>query len=183
MLSGEFYLLSFCLDWENKMNKLKQGNLGFSVKNSYEIPAYSLREVYYTRRMQRVFCACFSADSTFVLSGSEETNIRYDIWMNFQKTKIKFNPKLGIAYIIIKNRARRRRVQSLNCIMSFTSWHKRIHFSVSAFFCVRLSKARTIFVAFRGFSRAFLPPDIGAIWFEGCDGHAGISPRFHVVNW
>lgn len=36
------------------------------------------REVYYTRRMQRVFCACFSADSTFVLSGSEETNIR--VW-------------------------------------------------------------------------------------------------------
>ena len=72
------------LDWENKMNKLKQGNMGFSVKNTHEIPAYSLREVYYTRRMQRVFCACFSADSTFVLSGSEETNIRYDIWMHFQ---------------------------------------------------------------------------------------------------
>ena len=67
------------LDWENKMNKLTQGYMGFSAKNTYEIPAYLLREVYYTRRMQRVFCACFSADSTFVFSGSEETNIRYDI--------------------------------------------------------------------------------------------------------
>lgn len=36
------------------------------------------REVYHTRRMQHVFCVRFSADSTFVLSGSDETNIR--IW-------------------------------------------------------------------------------------------------------
>ncbi len=36
------------------------------------------REVYHTRRMQRVFCVKFSADSKFVLSGSDETNIR--IW-------------------------------------------------------------------------------------------------------
>ncbi|KAL9961477.1 hypothetical protein ACROYT_G030423 [Oculina patagonica] len=36
------------------------------------------REVYHTRRMQRVFCVRFSADSTYVLSGSDETNIR--IW-------------------------------------------------------------------------------------------------------
>ena len=35
-----------------------------------------LREVYHTRRMQRVFCVRFSADSTYVLSGSDETNIR-----------------------------------------------------------------------------------------------------------
>ena len=56
-----------------------RAKVGFSVENAYEIPAYSPREVYYTRRMQRVFCARFSADSTFVLSGSEETNIRYDI--------------------------------------------------------------------------------------------------------
>ena len=34
------------------------------------------REVYHTRRMQRVFCVRFSADSTYVLSGSDETNIR-----------------------------------------------------------------------------------------------------------
>lgn len=36
------------------------------------------REVYHTKRMQRVFCVKFSADSKFVLSGSDETNIR--IW-------------------------------------------------------------------------------------------------------
>lgn len=37
---------------------------------------YFDREVYHTRRMQRVFCVRFSADSTYVLSGSDETNIR-----------------------------------------------------------------------------------------------------------
>ena len=36
------------------------------------------REVYHARRMQRVFCVRFSQDATFVLSGSDDTNIR--IW-------------------------------------------------------------------------------------------------------
>ncbi|XP_065844042.1 DDB1- and CUL4-associated factor 13-like [Oscarella lobularis] len=36
------------------------------------------REVYHTKRMQRVFCVRWSADSRFIYSGSEETNIR--IW-------------------------------------------------------------------------------------------------------
>ena len=33
---------------------------------------------YHTRRMQRIFCVNFSADARFVLSGSDDTNIR--IW-------------------------------------------------------------------------------------------------------
>ncbi|EDO42857.1 predicted protein [Nematostella vectensis] len=45
------------------------------------------REVYHTRRMQRVFCVRFSADSQYVLSGSDETNIR--IW------KAEASKKLG----------------------------------------------------------------------------------------
>mmetsp|Transcript_7514 Transcript_7514/g.9039 ORF Transcript_7514/g.9039 Transcript_7514/m.9039 type:complete len:444 (-) Transcript_7514:1473-2804(-) len=45
--------------------------------------------VYHTRRMQRVFCARFTADAKFVLSGSDDTNIR--IW------KAKANQKLGQA--------------------------------------------------------------------------------------
>jgi WD repeat and SOF domain-containing protein 1 len=36
------------------------------------------REVYHTRRMQRVFCANFTQDSRFVLSGSDDTNVR--VW-------------------------------------------------------------------------------------------------------
>ena len=33
---------------------------------------------YHTKRMQRIFCVNFSADARFVLSGSDDTNIR--IW-------------------------------------------------------------------------------------------------------
>eukprot|EP00386_Alphamonas_edax_P013085 GDKI01040563.1.p1 GENE.GDKI01040563.1~~GDKI01040563.1.p1 ORF type:complete len:506 (-),score=88.15 GDKI01040563.1:297-1718(-) len=36
------------------------------------------RDVYHTKRMQRVLCCKFSADSRFVVSGSEDTNVR--IW-------------------------------------------------------------------------------------------------------
>lgn len=36
------------------------------------------REVYHTKRMQRVFCVNFSADGRYVLSGSDDTNIR--VW-------------------------------------------------------------------------------------------------------
>ncbi|KAJ7552676.1 hypothetical protein O6H91_06G118500 [Diphasiastrum complanatum] len=34
------------------------------------------REVYHAKRMQRVFCVKFSGDATYVLSGSDDTNIR-----------------------------------------------------------------------------------------------------------
>ena len=34
------------------------------------------REVYHTKRMQRIFCVKWSSDTTYVLSGSDETNIR-----------------------------------------------------------------------------------------------------------
>jgi WD repeat and SOF domain-containing protein 1 len=36
------------------------------------------REVYHTKRMQRIFCVNYSADARFVLSGSDDTNVR--IW-------------------------------------------------------------------------------------------------------
>mmetsp|Transcript_74111 Transcript_74111/g.239647 ORF Transcript_74111/g.239647 Transcript_74111/m.239647 type:complete len:446 (+) Transcript_74111:106-1443(+) len=45
------------------------------------------RDVYHTKRMQRVLCCHFTPDGRFVLSGSEDTNIR--VW------KAKSNQKLG----------------------------------------------------------------------------------------
>jgi len=65
------------------------------------------REVYYTSRMQRVFCVSFSGDSTYVLSGSDETNIR--LWKANaseklgptnprQRAQLKYNEKLKAQY-------------------------------------------------------------------------------------
>ena len=34
------------------------------------------REVYHTKRMQRIFCVRWSSDATYLISGSDETNIR-----------------------------------------------------------------------------------------------------------
>ncbi|XP_058218674.1 uncharacterized protein LOC131329526 isoform X2 [Rhododendron vialii] len=34
------------------------------------------REIYHTKRMQRVFCAKFSCDGSYVISGSDDTNLR-----------------------------------------------------------------------------------------------------------
>lgn len=65
------------------------------------------REVYHTSRMQRVFCVSFSGDSTYVLSGSDETNIR--LWKSRaaeklgptnprQRRNMKYNEKLRQQY-------------------------------------------------------------------------------------
>lgn len=36
------------------------------------------RDIYHTKRMQRVYSVCFSADAKFVVSGSDDTNVR--VW-------------------------------------------------------------------------------------------------------
>lgn len=42
----------------------------------FEVESGHSREVYHTKRMQRVFCVAWSLDSTYLLSGSDETNVR-----------------------------------------------------------------------------------------------------------
>lgn len=44
------------------------------------------REVYHTKRMQRIFCVQWSSDATYVLSGSDEMNIR--LWKAEASKKI-----------------------------------------------------------------------------------------------
>jgi WD repeat and SOF domain-containing protein 1 len=46
------------------------------------------REVYHTKRMQRIFCVNYSTDGKFVITGSDDTNIR--IW------KSKASESLGV---------------------------------------------------------------------------------------
>jgi WD repeat and SOF domain-containing protein 1 len=58
------------------------------------------REVYHTKRMQRIFSVNFSTDAKFVLTGSDDTNIR--LW------KAKASESLGV------NPGRQERKQQLN---------------------------------------------------------------------
>lgn len=46
------------------------------------------REIYHTKRMQRVFCVKFSCDATYVISGSDDMNLR--LW------KAKASEQLGV---------------------------------------------------------------------------------------
>ncbi|CAH8359964.1 unnamed protein product [Eruca vesicaria subsp. sativa] len=46
------------------------------------------REIYHTKRMQRVFCVKYSCDATYVISGSDDTNLR--LW------KAKASEQLGV---------------------------------------------------------------------------------------
>ncbi|XP_062153694.1 uncharacterized protein LOC133861890 [Alnus glutinosa] len=46
------------------------------------------REIYHTQRMQRVFCVKFSCDASYVISGSDDTNVR--LW------KAKASEQLGV---------------------------------------------------------------------------------------
>ena len=59
------------------------------------------REVYHTKRLQRIFSVTWSSDATYVLSGSEETNIR--LWKANASQKLgKLHPRektsLGYAH-------------------------------------------------------------------------------------
>lgn len=54
----------------------------------FEITKGRSREVYHTKRMQRLTCMAWSLDNKYVISGSDEMNIR--IW------KAKASEKLGV---------------------------------------------------------------------------------------
>ncbi|CAI0394127.1 unnamed protein product [Linum tenue] len=46
------------------------------------------REIYHTKRMQRVFCVKFSSDASYIISGSDDTNLR--LW------KAKASEQMGV---------------------------------------------------------------------------------------
>ncbi|KAJ6690876.1 U3 SMALL NUCLEOLAR RNA U3 SNORNA ASSOCIATED PROTEIN [Salix koriyanagi] len=50
------------------------------------------REIYHTKRMQRVFCVKFSCDASYVISGSDDTNLR--LW------KAKASEQLGVVSVL-----------------------------------------------------------------------------------
>lgn len=55
---------------------------------------YNFREIYHTKRMQRVEVVRWSLDNKYILSGSDEMNIR--IW------KANASEKLGVVSIRLK---------------------------------------------------------------------------------
>ncbi|KAF0704359.1 hypothetical protein AaE_014977 [Aphanomyces astaci] len=58
----------------------------------FNVRSSKSREVYHTKRMQRIFAVKFSADAKFVLSGSDDTNIR--IWKAQASRSLgKLNPR------------------------------------------------------------------------------------------
>lgn len=69
----------------------------------FNVNAGRSRDAYHTKRMQRVFCVEYSSDSKYVLSGSDDTNIR--IWKSHasetvgvtagrQERKLRYNKSL-----------------------------------------------------------------------------------------
>lgn len=50
------------------------------------------REIYHTKRMQRVFCVAWSSDAAYIMSGSDETNLR--LWKASPSQKLgKLHPR------------------------------------------------------------------------------------------
>lgn len=63
------------------------------------------RDVYFTKRMQKIFCVKYSGDSEYVLSGSDEMNIR--LWKTVASKKIGYVFLEFIVFIILDTSKRK----------------------------------------------------------------------------
>ena len=62
----------------------------------FKMDAGHSREVYHTKRMQRIFCVRWSSDATYLISGSDETNIR--LWKATASRKLgRLRPRERVA--------------------------------------------------------------------------------------
>lgn len=82
------------LDYSPTGKEIVTGSYDRSIRIFRESDGHS-REVYHTKRMQRIFCVKWSMDSKFVLSGSDDGNIR--LW------KAKASEKLGVKSVREQN--------------------------------------------------------------------------------
>jgi len=75
------------VDYNPNGTELVSGSYDKTVR-IFDFNKHKSREVYYTKRMQRLNNVRYSADGRFIFSGSEDTNVR--IW------KADASAKLGI---------------------------------------------------------------------------------------
>ena len=75
------------VDYNPRGTEIVSGGYDKTVR-IFDLDRQKSREIYHTRRMQRVLTCKFSGDGRFVLSGSEDTNVR--VW------KAVANEKLGV---------------------------------------------------------------------------------------
>jgi len=62
----------------------------------FKMDAGHSRDVYHTKRMQRIFCIRWSSDATYLISGSDETNIR--LWKANASRKVgRLRPRERVA--------------------------------------------------------------------------------------
>lgn len=74
-------------DWSPNGREFVSGSYDRTVR-LWKSGEGSSRDVYHTKRMQRVFSSCYTLDTRFVLSGSDDGNLR--IW------KSRAGDKLGV---------------------------------------------------------------------------------------
>eukprot|EP00033_Pygsuia_biforma_P001520 GCRY01001715.1.p1 GENE.GCRY01001715.1~~GCRY01001715.1.p1 ORF type:complete len:451 (+),score=37.60 GCRY01001715.1:169-1521(+) len=102
MVYKDFLAAVMCLDYSPTGKEFVAGSYDRTIRIFPESVGRS-REVFHTKRMQKVFSVAFSGDADYVLSGSDDTNIR--LWKSVasrqlgkllprEKKKVDYNEKL-----------------------------------------------------------------------------------------
>lgn len=73
------------MDFSPTGTELVTGSYDKSIR-IYRTNEGHARDVYHTKRMQRVFCAKFSMDNQYILSGSDDGNVR--LWKSQSSQKM-----------------------------------------------------------------------------------------------
>nr|XP_011464699.1 PREDICTED: DDB1- and CUL4-associated factor 13-like [Fragaria vesca subsp. vesca] len=76
------------IDYSPTGREFVTGSYDRTVMRIFQYNGGHSREIYHTKRMQRVLCVKYSCDASYVISGSDDTNLR--LW------KAKASEQLGV---------------------------------------------------------------------------------------